>query len=132
LKKHLLSFLLMVLALWHISPALVSASADKSLHYQVTGKARVWEATVHYRVKEGKKVIAKGVTTATVGAPEWGDFSFDFTVSKAKNKKRTLELYEESMEDGSDLHKLVIPLDKLEGHVYSNEAFADVTGTVSP
>lgn len=105
MKKHLLSFLLMILAFWHISPAMVSASPDKELHYQITGKARVWEATVHDRIKEGNKVIAKGFTTASVGAPEWGDFSFDFTIPKTKHKKRTLELFEESMVDGSDLHK---------------------------
>lgn len=132
MKKTFLGFLLIVLALWPASPTFVSATGDKNFHYHVTGKARVWEATVQYRVKEGKKVLTKGKTTATVGAPEWGDFSLHFTIPKAKNKKRTLELYEQSMADGSDLHKLVIPLHKLEGHVYSNEAFANVAGKVYP
>lgn len=100
--------------------------AYPTAYYEVSGQAQVWEATYNYRVKVGNKVIKEGYGEASIGAPEWGDFSEIIKLSHQDKRKAILELYSVSMEDGSELHKLTIPLYKSGGKVYSNKIFRNV------
>lgn len=79
--------------------------------YEVTGQARVFEATLNYVVEDGHNELAEGHATASKGAPEWGDFTFTVTVKKERpNSTLTLILFEESPKDGSRQYQLFIPL----------------------
>jgi hypothetical protein len=79
--------------------------------YEVSGKARVFEAVYHYMVRDGNEVVTDGHGMTDAGAPEFGNFSF--TVD-AKKKVATealyLVLFEVSAKDGSMQHELPIPL----------------------
>ncbi|SFS63033.1 Gmad2 immunoglobulin-like domain-containing protein [Marininema halotolerans] len=91
------------------------SKGSPSVEYVITGKARVWEGTYLYRVKDGKKIISNGFGTASVGAPEWGDFKQVITLPKSPSAmKKTLkvEIYEESMKDGTAINKLTLSLKK--------------------
>ena len=80
--------------------------------FRVQGQAQVFEANINWSVEDGHKEIKKGFTTATIGAPEWGDFDFTFQAKKAEqNSALTLILFEESAKDGSQLHTLSISLE---------------------
>ncbi|MDR6226660.1 Gmad2 immunoglobulin-like domain-containing protein [Desmospora profundinema] len=83
------------------------------VEYQIEGKARVFEGTYHYRVKDGKETVVQGWGTASAGGPEWGDFKQTIQIPKSKSamkKNLKLELFEESAKDGSEVNKLVVPL----------------------
>jgi hypothetical protein len=109
-------------------PNLAEAKPHKTVQseYQVTGQVRAWEASYSFRIKAGKKELVEGYGTATQGAPEWGDFKELIKVKHKKGQKLTLELFEISQADGSEIHKLTIPLDKIEGKVFHNETFRNV------
>ena len=80
--------------------------------FGVKGQAQVFEATINWSVEDGHYVIIDGFTTATIGAPEWGDFDFTFEAKKAEqNSSMTLVLFEESAKDGSQLYTLPISLE---------------------
>ena len=80
--------------------------------FRVKGHAQVYEATINWSVEDGHYVIIDGFTTATIGAPEWGDFDFTFEAKKAEqNSALTLILFEESAKDGSQLYTLPISLE---------------------
>ena len=80
--------------------------------FRVKGQAQVFEATINWSVEDGHYVIIDGFTTATIGAPEWGDFDFTFEAKKAEqNSALTLILFEESAKDGSQLYTLPISLE---------------------
>ncbi len=77
----------------------------------ISGTARVFEATVSYRlVDEAGNVLAQGFTTASEGAPGRGDFTGELAFESSAPGKGQLEVFEVSMKDGSDLHKVVIPV----------------------
>lgn len=79
--------------------------------YQVTGQARVFEATLGYSVEDGHNQLAEGFATATAGAPQWGNFSFAVSVKKARpNSTLHLILFESSPKDGSRTHELPVKL----------------------
>jgi hypothetical protein len=77
----------------------------------VTGTANTFEATFDYRLEDAAgKVLAKDFVTATSGSGTRGTFDFTvrFTVDTAQDG--TLSVFELSAEDGSVIHKRVIPL----------------------
>lgn len=79
--------------------------------YHVTGQARVFEANVSYVVEDGHTELLKGFTMADMGGPEWGNFTFDLEVKKAKlNSTLTLIIFESSPKDGSRQHENFITL----------------------
>ena len=79
--------------------------------YQVKGQARVFEATINWSVEDGHYILTDGFATADLGAPEWGNFEFEFTAKKAdENTNLVLVLFESSAKDGSHLHELPIVL----------------------
>ncbi|NLG32423.1 MAG: hypothetical protein GX550_02785 [Syntrophomonadaceae bacterium] len=68
----------------------------------VTGVARVWEANVLYEVTDQDgEVLFNGFTTASIGAPEWGDFTF--SVDGDLSEAHVLRVFSESAKDGSKM-----------------------------
>jgi hypothetical protein len=79
--------------------------------YEVTGKARVFEAVYHYLVKDGNEVVTDGHGMTDAGAPAFGNFSFTVDVKKkTATEALYLILFEVSAKDGSRQHELPIPL----------------------
>ncbi len=79
--------------------------------YKAFGSARVFEATLNWSVEDGHFVLAEGYATANMGAPQWGNFEFEFTAKKVDDHSTLiLILYEISAKDGSHRHELPIKL----------------------
>lgn len=77
----------------------------------IEGTARVFEATVSYRLKDASgKILAEGFTNASEGAPGRGDFKTKVGFKTSGPGKGQLEVFETSMKDGSDLNKVIIPV----------------------
>ena len=78
---------------------------------EVTGSARVFEATVNMRlVDDSGIIIAEGFTTATEGAPGRGDFKHSLSYSAAPPGKGTIEVFWTSPKDGEILDKVSVPV----------------------
>lgn len=87
--------------------ALRKLSADSA---KVTGKARIFEATLSYAIYENGKQVYQGFHTASAGAPEWGNFDFNIAIPRsAGDTEAYLMLYESSAKDGSRVGILKIP-----------------------
>lgn len=96
-------------AIWVTSPV-----KDQVITSPVTirGNARVFEATVSFRLKDAAgNVLAEGFTTAAEGAPGRGDFEGELAFKPDGSGQGQLEVFEESMKDGSDLNKVIIPVE---------------------
>lgn len=66
----------------------------------VTGTARVWEANVLYEVTDkNDNILYDGFTTASIGAPQWGDFSI--SIDGNLSEAYILRFFSESAKDGS-------------------------------
>ena len=75
----------------------------------------MFEANVVWRLKDSsQKVIASGHTTASLGTSEvWGTFQTTITVPPSVTFGRlTLEVYEASPKDGSELGLVSIPVNR--------------------
>ena len=72
---------------------------------QVTGIARAFEANVQWALfdNDGLQLVS-GFTTASTAGPDWGDFSFTVTYTVDEPQVGTLQVWEESAQDGSKLH----------------------------
>lgn len=84
--------------------------------YQISGEARVYEATIQYEVEDGHIQFIKSFTTASTGAPDWGTFTIEVDIPEEELPGYgvlMLILYEESAEDGSRLHELPVILEDL-------------------
>lgn len=77
----------------------------------VSGQARVFEGTVQVELKDtrGQK-LANTFTTATRGAPEWGDYTVDLPFRVSARAEATLEVFAESPRDGSRQYVVSIPV----------------------
>jgi hypothetical protein len=80
--------------------------------FRLTGAARVFEATVSWRVRDSAgKVVASSHFNATLGSSAlWGTFDNGFSVPAGVHGNVTLEVYEASPKDGSDQGLVAIPL----------------------
>jgi len=79
---------------------------------KITGSARVFEATVSYRLKDANgNILAKGFATASEGAPGRGDFQGELVFAPPAAGKGQLEVFWASPKDGSDQDVVVIPLE---------------------
>ncbi len=79
----------------------------------ITGKARVFESQLNYRITDEKgNVLSKGDTTAN--SPDAGQFGpFTITVSSLgdfTSGKMTIEIFDYSAKDGSEIDKVTIPI----------------------
>jgi len=76
----------------------------------VRGLARVFEGTIMYEFEDGHYILDEGFTTATEGAPGWGEFEITIELDEVANNTGTVILFEESAEDGSRINELKIPV----------------------
>ena len=78
---------------------------------KISGSARVFEATVSFRLKDSSgTVIAQGFTTASEGAPGRGDYTGELAFIVSGPGKGQIEVFEASAKDGSDTNKVIIPV----------------------
>jgi hypothetical protein len=77
----------------------------------ISGTANVFEATVSIRIiNSSGDVIQESFTTATCGTGCRGDYTAEVEFEVDKVESGIIEVYEQSMEDGSDLHKVSFPV----------------------
>ena len=77
----------------------------------VSGRATVFEATIQLEVLDADdKPLAKGFTTATMGAPERGRFRERLAYAGPGTSEGFVIAYEASMQDGSRLHEVRVPV----------------------
>jgi germination protein M len=94
--------------IWVTTPV---AGETISSPLQIKGNARIFEATVGFRLRDTSgNIIAEYFTTASEGAPSRGDFIGELTFTTAGVGEGQLEVYESSMQDGSDVNKVIIPV----------------------
>jgi len=78
---------------------------------EVTGSARVFEATVSARLSDDSgKEMAVGFVTATQVAPGRSDFILSLSFQAGSPGKGIVEVFWQSPEDGKELDKVVIPV----------------------
>lgn len=84
----------------------------------VTGKARVFEATFAYRLKDANgKLLYEGFGMTTGSSvPDYGDFDFKIGIPVGATKDLTVEVFEYSAKDGS-----VINLDSVKVRLVNME-----------
>ncbi len=78
----------------------------------IRGEARVFENTVSLRVRDGDgRVLAETFTTAnSADIGLFGPFSISVTYEDPDYSYGSIEVYEESARDGSEINKVVIPV----------------------
>jgi hypothetical protein len=80
----------------------------------VRGLARVYEATILYEFEDGHYILDEGFTTASNGAPEWGEFEIIIELDDAADYSGRVILFEESAKDGSRINELKIPVNVID------------------
>lgn len=78
--------------------------------FVVKGQARVFEAVLNYSIEDGHNILAQGSANASMGAPEWGDFTFTVKIDTPTSPTLILSIFESSAKDGKPIHVLRIPL----------------------
>jgi len=87
------------------------AGDEVSSPLSVAGEANVFEATVSMRIlDEDGDELATAFTTAQCGTGCWGAFVGEISFEVDHEQAGTLEVFESSAEDGSDIHKVSIPV----------------------
>ncbi len=77
----------------------------------IRGSARIFEATVNYRLKDSSgNILAEGYTMANAGAPDRGDFEAVLKYPQTSSPSLKLEVFEVSAKDGDDINKVIISL----------------------
>jgi len=85
--------------------------------YTVIGKARVFEAVMHYAVSDGHDVLDEQMVVLDAGAPAWAPFELNIEIPKEKlpvNGTLMVELFEYSAKDGSRVNEWFVVLEKFE------------------
>ena len=87
-------------------------AGETSRTFTISGFARVFEATVSWRIKDAVGTeVARGTTMASIGtSPLWGSFGTTATVPSNVSGNVTLEVFWASPRDGADLGLVRIPL----------------------
>ena len=87
-------------------------SGETSRSVTISGFARVFEATVSWRIKDAAgREVAKGFTNASIGTSAlWGSFQTTATIPANVTGAVTLEVFWASPRDGTDLGLVRIPL----------------------
>jgi hypothetical protein len=77
----------------------------------VTGRASVFEAAVEVELVADGKTLARGFTTASAGAPEWGSYAaqLNFAVP-AQPVAGTVRVFARSAKDGSVQYLVEVPV----------------------
>jgi germination protein M len=85
--------------------------ADVQSPVAISGTADVFEATVSIRIRDAAgDEIARDFTTATCGTGCRGTYSTKVRFKVDEPQRGTIEVFEESMEDGSDLFVVSVPV----------------------
>ncbi|MBI3521733.1 MAG: hypothetical protein HY071_01375 [Chloroflexi bacterium] len=75
------------------------------------GAARAFEGNVRWRLRDATRVVGSGFTTASLGTSAiWGLFETRVDVPSGTSGALTLEVFEASAKDGSDLNVARVPL----------------------
>lgn len=79
---------------------------------EVTGVARAFEAVGSWRVRNASGAeVAQGIFSASVGTSAvWGTFTFRTQLPATASGNVTLDVFQASAQDGSDVNKVEIPL----------------------
>jgi hypothetical protein len=83
--------------------------------YNVSGEARVFEASFAYSVSDGHEVFVEKHQQTSEGAPAWAPFSFEIKIPEEDlpiNGTLMLELFYFSPKDGEKTDILAVPLEK--------------------
>src|SRR5947207_1971939 len=90
----------------------VPGGAQFAQSVRIAGAARVFEATVSWRVRDSAgKIVASSHFNASLGSSAlWGTFDRGFAVPASVHGNITLEVYEVSPKDGSEQGLVQIPL----------------------
>lgn len=80
------------------TPAVGETIGDK---LQLSGRARVFEASFEVVLEDGHNQLFKGPITADQGAPEWGRFDEEIAYEETSQQHGLLILTEYSMRDGT-------------------------------
>ena len=95
----------------NITVAKPSAKQEVRSPVTVEGRARVFEATVQVQVKDASgKPLASEFTTASKGAPEWGDYRVEVAYRVAARQEGVVEVYAPSAKDGSPQFLVAVPV----------------------
>lgn len=95
-------------AIWVTSPV---PGQKVATPVEIRGSARVFEAAVSARLLDASgKVLGKGFTTATQGAPLRGDFVLSLPFNVVSPGSGRLEVFWTSPKDGKELDKVVVPV----------------------
>lgn len=79
---------------------------EVSYPFLISGEAKVFENQFNYRINDSKGVLLKeGIIYA-----KDGKFEVKVTALKTKDTKITVEVFDESAKDGSEIDKVIIPL----------------------
>jgi hypothetical protein len=77
----------------------------------IKGKARVFENTVNYRIKNSDGVLLENYATANSSdVGQFGPFTVSVNYPEPKGEKGTVEVFEYSAKDGSEINKVEIPV----------------------
>jgi len=78
--------------------------------FTIKGEARVFENTVNYRVKDedGSEILESFVTAMSLDIGQFGPFSAVVDVSAAKGQNLTVEVFQYSAKDGTEIDKVTI------------------------
>ncbi|MFA6254479.1 MAG: Gmad2 immunoglobulin-like domain-containing protein [Patescibacteria group bacterium] len=78
---------------------------------EITGQARVFEGIVLYHLKDAwGNILNQGTTTATVSAPDWGDYKAKLEFATPTSHNGWLEVYAKSTQDGSNNDLIRLPV----------------------
>ena len=114
--KSILATSLRVLAAPNIIVHDPAAGTEVGSRFSVRGVARTFEGNVQVRVKNdrtGKEIAKKFTTARTEEAGAFGPFAIELRIpagAAVRGDALTLEAYETSAEDGSEINKVIIPL----------------------
>lgn len=78
----------------------------------ITGKARVFERTFQYRLRDssGKVVLEQNAMTGGPDLPEYGTFSVKIPIPTSMSGSATIEVFEYSAKDGSVTNLVSVPV----------------------
>ena len=87
-------------------------AGETSRTMTISGLARVYEATVSWRIKDSTgREVARDFTNASAGTgPTWGFFETTVTIPASVSGNVTLEVFEASARDGTPLGLVQVPL----------------------
>lgn len=78
----------------------------------ITGRARVFENTISYRIKDedGFLLVSGSTTYESEDVGEFGDFTITTNYLEPKGKTGTVEVYNASAKDGTDENLVSVPV----------------------